>query len=182
MVNVLQQFKVVKDLSPALSALHDLVSSLCNWFVRTLKLLQQQNGFNNGSNVFDGYEVIEMLNVECGLNKDSIDVFEGYVPSMREDDINNFLNNLDTDSGIASLEYDEERKEKEEKKELGEDAIYIIKKILLTYRFLLSNTDAYSLVLKCDDPNTSTAARFNRRRNNDKSDMDRLYHATFNLW
>lgn len=114
-----------------------------------------------------------MLKSECGLSADTVDVFEAFLPAMNEQNAN---------TATAELKFDDEEQEKEE--ELGTDVVFMIKKILRTFRFLSANVDSYKLVLKMDTPNElkPRGGKTLRSGNSQSDSMTLFYYASFNLW
>lgn len=175
-INTVQQLVKYKEISEALKALYDLCANLSRWFERTLKILHATNGFDDGKNVFDGVEVMEMFRVECGLTEESVEVFESFLPSMNEQDVNALLSGVDANDSVGKLAFEDEEKGEE----LSADVIFLIKKLLLTFKFLAANTDAYKLVLKRNDD--SRGKRSGAGAATRGNDMDLFYNASFNLW
>lgn len=174
LVSAIEQLKKLRDVSDALASLYSLCNSLNMWFETMLTELHNSNGFKDNTNVYDGEEVMNMFATKCDLNMDTVSVFESFLPAMNEQDVNALLS--DSNTNAVSLGFEED----EQEPTLGIEVVFMIKKLLLTYRFLAANTAAYKLVLKCEGFSDRVDRRI--RSGATSNNMDMFYTATFNLW
>eukprot|EP01041_Mallomonas_annulata_P001956 gene1956-3796_t len=127
----------------AFKSLLELLEKLLLWLDKTYKLLQSMD-MKSDENIWHGEEAAEILEIELGLDINTLPIYEEYFKTVMHDNDNvalllNNNDNNDDNNDTKAIQYEEKANEAK----LSSTSCSVVKSLLLTARYMLGRNKMY---------------------------------------